>query len=107
MIRTYNCDTNLLAQVRGLIDLAGVAAAVDYVDELPDDHAIAECGHSAVAVSVPSSDGTPQSVLEAMACGAVSVLSDLPSLREWVDDDRRHFSCRRGSPQLLRPSSGC
>ena len=72
--------------------LAGVAAAVEYVDELPDDRAIAELyRRAAVAVSVPSSDGTPQSVLEAMACGAVPVLSDLPSLREWVDDDREAF----------------
>ena len=92
VIRTYNGDSNLLAQVRSLIDLAGVAAAVEYVDELPDDRAIAELyRRAAVAVSVPSSDGTPQSVLEAMACGAVPVLSDLPSLREWVDEDREAF----------------
>ena len=26
-----------------------------------------------------------------MACGAVPVLSDLPSLREWVDDGREAF----------------
>ena len=81
-----------MAQVRNLIDLAGVTAAVEYVDELPDDRAIAELyRRAAVAVSVPSSDGTPQSVLEAMACGAVPVLSDLPSLREWVDDGREAF----------------
>ena len=75
VIRTYSADNSLLAQVRDLIDNAGATAAVDYIGDLPDDVAIAELYRRAtVAVSVPSSDGTPQSVLEAMACGVVPVL---------------------------------
>jgi len=89
VIRTYNADSSLLAQVHDLVEHAGATAAVDYIGDLPDDDAIAELYRRAtVAVSVPSSDGTPQSVLEAMACGGVPVLSDLPSLREWVSDGR-------------------
>jgi len=30
------------------------------------------------------SDGTPLSLLEAMACGAYPVLADIPTLHEWV-----------------------
>jgi hypothetical protein len=33
---------------------------------------------------VPFSDATPMSLLEAMACGSVPIVSDLPSLREWI-----------------------
>jgi len=39
-----------------------------------------------VVVSVPSSDGTPVTVLEALAVGRPVVASDLPSLREWLAD---------------------
>lgn len=41
---------------------------------------------SAIFVSVPQSDGTSVSLLEAMAAGCLPVLSDLPANREWVRD---------------------
>jgi len=85
VIRTYSVDPNLLAEFRGLVEAGGASAAIEYVGDLPDDRAIADLyRQAAVVISVPSSDGTPQSVLEAMACGAVPVLSDLPALRAWV-----------------------
>ena len=40
----------------------------------------------ALFVSVPESDGTSVSLLEAMAAGCLPVLSDLPANREWVRD---------------------
>ena len=87
IVRTHNSNPDLLAAFRRRIDSAGAARSVSYTGDLADDRAIAE-GYAAsdIAVSVPSSDGTPSSVLEAMACGAVPVLSDLPSLHEWVSD---------------------
>ncbi len=39
---------------------------------------------SAVFISVPESDGTSVSLLEAMGAGCLPVLSDLPANREWV-----------------------
>ncbi len=87
VIRTYSVDPDLLAEFQRIVQAGGATHAVEYIGDLPDDHAIADLYRSAdIVISVPSSDGTPQSVLEAMACGAVPVLSDLPSLHAWVEE---------------------
>jgi glycosyltransferase involved in cell wall biosynthesis len=41
-----------------------------------------------VCVSIPSSDSSPRSVWEAMACGCPVVLSDLPWVHELITPDR-------------------
>jgi len=90
VIRSHNSDPGLLAQFQAVLCANGVDAAVCFVGDLPGEEAIADLYRVAdVAVSVPSSDGTPSSVLEALASGAVPVVSDLPSLREWVDHEKQ------------------
>ena len=44
-----------------------------------------------VSVSITDQDGTPNSLLEAMAAGAIPVCSDLPSIREWIEPGRNGF----------------
>ncbi|WP_018150568.1 glycosyltransferase [Leeia oryzae] len=46
-----------------------------------------------IFVSVPESDSTPVSLLEAMGYGCIPVLSDLPANREWVTDGVNGFIC--------------
>jgi len=48
---------------------------------MPDLYRLAD-----VVLSIPQSDGTPVSLLEAMATGRPVVASDLPSVREWLAD---------------------
>ena len=87
VIRSHLYDPELLGRVQAVVKQHGKESAVRFVGDLADDRAIADLYRLAdVAVSVPSSDGTPQSVLEALACGAGLVLSDVPSLHEWVRD---------------------
>lgn len=47
----------------------------------------AELENSHVFVSMSRSDGTATSLLEALACGLLPILSDIPQNREWVDAD--------------------
>jgi len=44
-----------------------------------------------VFVSVPSFDSMSISLLEAMACGVIPVVSDLPATREWIKDGENGF----------------
>jgi len=65
------------------LGLADAALAVGFVDEqeLADLYRAAD-----VYVSIPSSDSSPRSVWEALACGTPAVVSDLPWAREALTD---------------------
>jgi glycosyltransferase involved in cell wall biosynthesis len=39
---------------------------------------------AAVTISIPHSDATSSSLLEAMSCGSLPLVSDLPAMREWI-----------------------
>jgi glycosyltransferase involved in cell wall biosynthesis len=102
IVRTYSYDPDLLARFQSVAEECGAAAVIQYVGDLPDDDTIADLYRmSDVAVSVPSSDGTPLSVLEAMACGTSLVVSDLPSLREWITDGRNGLLVPVGNVEAL------
>jgi glycosyltransferase involved in cell wall biosynthesis len=51
-----------------------------------------------VNVSITDHDGTPNSLLEAMAAGAVPVCGDLPSIREWIRPGRNGFLADPSNP---------
>jgi len=44
-----------------------------------------------IYVSITAHDGTPNSLLESMAAGAIPVCGDLPSIREWIDHESNGF----------------
>ncbi len=73
-----------------LVDLAGrlgVAGSVRFLGNISDRSELAGCYAEAdVSVSIPSGDTIAISLLEAMACAAAPVISDLPSPRECVKD---------------------
>ncbi len=71
---------------REWIDRLGIRDAVILLERL-DSIEMAHLLHRAdIAVSPSEHDGTPNSLLEAMACGAFPIAGDLESLREWIDD---------------------
>ena len=56
---------------------------------------------SQVLVSPSEHDGTPNSFLEAIACGCFPVVGDLESLREWIHDGVNGFLIDPGDPEAL------
>ena len=70
---------------RRYADALGIGDAVRFVPA-QDRGGMADLFSAAtVTVSPSTHDGTPNSVLEAMACGSFPVVGDIPSLREWIE----------------------
>ena len=54
-----------------------------------------------VTVSPSEHDGTPNTLLEAMACGCFPVAGDIESVREWIQDGVNGLLCDPASPESL------
>jgi glycosyltransferase involved in cell wall biosynthesis len=64
----------------------GLGKIVNLLPSLPPGELAEAYRHSAVMVSPSTHDGTPNTLLEAMACGLLPVAGDLDSIREWIMD---------------------
>ncbi len=54
-----------------------------------------------IEVSPSQHDGTPNSLLEAMACGCFPVAGDIESVREWIIDEDNGLLCDPTSPESM------
>lgn len=85
LIAEGSADTDYKTEISALIKRLGLDDCVHFIgtvahDEMPEVYAAAD-----VVLSAAPSDGLPQSLLEAMACGKPTVLTDLSSYREVAD----------------------
>jgi len=81
----YNTDADYKRQLAMTSKELGLDAFIRWVPPTRSRTEMARLYQlSEVVVSVPSTDGTPVSVLEAMACGKPVVCTDLPPLREFI-----------------------
>ena len=76
-------DTGAL---RELAVQLGIAERVKFTGWLSREENEKFYARAAVYVSIPSSDGTSVSLLEAMSAGCIPVVSDLPVTKEWIED---------------------
>lgn len=86
IFKHYIQEPERVAEIRQLANRLGIAESVRFLDSVPYETMAKLYALADVMVSVASSDGTPVSLLEGMACGAVPVVSDLPSLRDWIEE---------------------
>jgi glycosyltransferase involved in cell wall biosynthesis len=54
-----------------------------------------------VMVSITTHDGTPNTLLEALACGCFPIAGDIESLREWINPGQNGLLVDPGDPQAL------
>jgi L-malate glycosyltransferase len=83
------------------VQLLGISDTTLVVGEIPEGELPELYAASDITVSVCSSDGTPVSVLEAMASRSAVIAGDLPSLREWVRDGETGVLVPLGNAEML------
>ena len=57
-----------------------------------------------ITVSLSEHDGTPNTLLEAMACGCFPIAGELETTREWICDAENGFLCDQGDPTSVAES---
>jgi glycosyltransferase involved in cell wall biosynthesis len=93
--------------------MAGESQALQWMQELKIEHAVqlnpplshaqmAETFRGAqIIVSPAIHDGTPNSLLEGMACGCFPIAGDLESIREWITHGRNGLLVNPNDPQSI------
>jgi glycosyltransferase involved in cell wall biosynthesis len=71
-------------QAKRWIDELGIGNSVELLDLIPLDKMADVYRRAQILVSASIHDGTPNTLLEGMACGCFPVAGDLESIREWI-----------------------
>jgi len=83
------------------LDRLKIHHAVRLLPKLNQHEMAAIFRRAQVAVSLSEHDGTPNTLLEAMACGSFPVAGDLESIREWIEDGVNGLLVDPGKPNAL------
>ena len=75
-------------EMRRLVDDSGVSDSVIFVGHVDYEEMPFYCAAADICVSVPSSDSSPRSVYEAMACGVPPILSNLPWTKDFITPEQ-------------------
>ncbi len=79
----------------------GISGSVTFTGRLDPARIAAELKKADIYVSTSGSDSTSVSLLEAMACGPVPVVTDLAANREWIRDGISGILFRTGDDAAL------
>lgn len=90
-------DRQALAWVRRL----NIGESVELLSPVPQAAMADLYRRAQIMVSPAIHDGTPNSLLEAMACGCFPVVGDLESIREWIKDGENGLLPDPNDPRSL------
>jgi glycosyltransferase involved in cell wall biosynthesis len=91
-------------QALGWIEELGIGQTVELLAPISYAQMAEVYRRTAVLVSPSVHDGTPNTLLEGMACGCFPVVGDLESIREWITDGENGLLADPTDPQRLAES---
>jgi glycosyltransferase involved in cell wall biosynthesis len=100
LIAEYGADAAYRRELEARIDIPGLRERVRFLGAVPHAQMRGLYSASTAVVMAPSSDGLPQSLFEALACGAPVLLGRLPAYAEIVDDERSALFAEINVPSL-------
>jgi glycosyltransferase involved in cell wall biosynthesis len=89
------------SQAERWIEKLGIRSAVELLPQQTRPQMATLFRRSQVAVSPSTHDGTPNTLLEAMACGCFPVAGDIESLQEWITPGANGLLVDPRNPRLL------
>lgn len=94
-------------QVQRWIDELGIGAVVTLLPPMPHAQMAEQYRSAQVLVSPSTHDGTPNTLLEGMACGCLPVAGDLESIREWITDGQNGLLVNVNEPNSIAAGILC
>ncbi len=79
----------------------GINKSVRLLPRVPREHMADSFRLAQITVSPSTHDGTPNTLLEAMACGCFPIAGDIESVREWITDGSNGLLFDPGDPAAL------
>lgn len=106
LISAHRAEPGYLEHLRRLAMSLGVADRIRIIDDIPHDRMPEYYRLADAIVTVPASDATPMTLLEAFASGTPVVAGALPSIREWAQAIHPALLLDNPSPHSISDAVG-
>jgi glycosyltransferase involved in cell wall biosynthesis len=89
------------SEAMGWVQRLNLGKNVRLLPYLPQSQLWELFARAEISASISTHDGTPNTLLEAMACACFPVVGDLEALREWITPGVNGLLVEPGKPQAL------
>jgi glycosyltransferase involved in cell wall biosynthesis len=89
------------AQAQKWVKALGIADKVELLPDQTRPQMAVLFRQSAISLSITTHDGTPNTLLEAMACGCFPIAGDIESIGEWITPESNGLLIDPGDPKAL------
>lgn len=101
IVNTWQGEQEYIDLLESLAQKYKIVSNVRFVNSIPRRLMPFYCNLATSAISIPPSDGMPQSLYETMACGCFHILGDLPQYKELIEHKSNGFYVTLDDPEAL------